>query len=81
MDIEGSERNILADWAEKGLLNNIKQIGVEFHSYQKYRPAYKDIFAALHRAGFKLISYDPNLCGAPTQLFELVFRKTELQCV
>jgi len=63
MDVEGMELLLLPEWLRKGLLKNVRQLAVEFHSVQRRRNVsrYARIVKELHRRGFKLMSWQPNL--------------------
>ena len=64
-----------------GLLKNVRQMGFEFHKILEYPRIFSQIIVDLHRLGFKVISYDPNLHVLPkeTNFFsysEIVFKKS-----
>lgn len=84
VDIEGWERQGFKEWIRSGAMDNVIQIGVEFHHTQKFAREYWQITQSLHQLGFIHISYDPNLCVGRGPIYfecvELVFRKTTLDC-
>lgn len=87
VDAEGAELKALRDWIESGALDNVRQIGVEFHTHMEKKdvaPVLMELvedFQSLNRMGFRLISYDANACMGKVpdpehryySLFELVF--------
>ncbi|TRY79361.1 hypothetical protein TCAL_07073, partial [Tigriopus californicus] len=85
VDIEGGERKGLMEWIKSGAMDNVLQVGVEFHYTVNFAKEYWQISKSLHRLGFVYISYDPNLCvgRGPTYFHcvEVVFRKTTLDCL
>lgn len=94
MDIESAELGVLPDWLEKGLFDNVLQFGVEFHELSdKNVQAYWDIVTGLYKAGFKLMTFEPNFGAGVTKVkpeekskplfhpwFEVTFRKVDLKC-
>jgi len=61
VDVEGAETELLQSWLNRGTLQNVLQIGVEFHSVDHFFGEYFDILHQLYSKGFKLISWDANL--------------------
>ena len=71
VDIEGFELEAVPEWLDSGVLSNIKQIGMEFHTGNNvitkeerpriFRQLLKS-FLDMHELGFRLISYSPNHC-------------------
>ena len=70
----------------RGLIRNVQQIGIEMHWVENYPQEYARIVQHLYREGFKIISWDPNLHVGKRLwsnyfgLFEVVFRRTVLDC-
>ena len=71
VDIEGFELEAVPEWLDSGVLSNIKQIGMEFHTgynviTKEERPRiFRQLlksFLDMHELGFRLISYSPNHC-------------------
>eukprot|EP00094_Tigriopus_californicus_P007347 TCALIF_07071-PA protein Name:"Protein of unknown function" AED:0.08 eAED:0.08 QI:28/0.66/1/1/0.66/0.75/4/24/242 len=82
-DIEGSELNALPVWIKSGALSHIKQLAFEFHFVDANVAKFWAIIQDLYQIGFRVISYDPNFCKGDSekgfyQLFEIVFRKTDV---
>ena len=73
MDIEGNELKCLPSWLESGALENVQQIGLEFHldnQYNNYRNDLRttanfiDTLKNLYFHGnYRLISYEANGCA------------------
>ncbi|TRY80019.1 hypothetical protein TCAL_06575, partial [Tigriopus californicus] len=62
VDIEGAERKGFKEWINSGAMDNVLQVGVEFHNTESFAREYWRITKGLHQLGFIHISYDPNLC-------------------
>ncbi len=66
-----------------GALDNVLQIGIEFHEARKHLRKYFDIVQRLYRHGFVVVAWEPNLVasrkGGPSDYFEVVFRKVDVQ--
>ena len=88
IDIEGSEVEILFNWLKTGLLQNVKQIGVEFHNVSNNLQNYANLVKDLDSAGFRIFAMDPNLvfdaASRPKNsnnlfgdYFEIAFRKVD----
>ena len=69
MDIEGNERTSLPFWLKFGALNNVQQIGMEFHldanlvRTNKFVRTLRDLY---FRGNYRLISYEANGCAKNT---------------
>ena len=65
-----------------GTLNNVRQIGIEFHEVPKNIKTYFAIIQKLYKLGFVTIAWDPNLTtkpyNEPFQFFEIVFRRSDV---
>ena len=65
-----------------GVIDRIRQIGVEFHEVGKFIYVYAKIVKRLSARGFKIISWEPNFTTQRGingyDFFEVVFRKTEI---
>jgi hypothetical protein len=69
VDVEGSEMKALPLWAksDKGALRHVRQLGIEMHT-RSVKAASDEMrsllkaFANMHRMGFRMVSYTPNLC-------------------
>ena len=59
------------------LLGNIRQLSMEFHRVNLHLEVYMKILQGLYKHGFKTIWWEHRI-GATT--FEIVFRKTDLDC-
>ena len=68
IDIEGGEIEGLKHWFESGALDNVQQIGMEYHLNQKNNPTNYTLklFSAIQQiyleSDFRLISFDINAC-------------------
>ena len=65
MDIEGNEFNGLPQWLHEGSLQNVQQIGFEFHlndDLAKTSDFIKTLNSLYFNGNYRLISYDPNGC-------------------
>ena len=65
MDIEGNELNGLPMWLQEGSLQNVQQIGFEFHlndDVSKTNDFIKTLKSLYFNGNYRLISYDPNGC-------------------
>ena len=76
VDIESSEIKSIPEWIESGVLQNIRQIGIELHTGKIFfdKPnrakAVKSLLKSiskLYDLGFRHISYDPNTCVGKSQ--------------
>lgn len=89
MDIEGNELEGLPLWFREGSLQNVQQIGFEFHlndDVVQTNTFIKTLKSFYFEGNYRLISYDPNGCaknvevdhGKPTYftLAEIVLKKT-----
>ena len=70
--MEGSELKAIAQWITSGVLENIRQIGIELHtdyklvSKEQIAPILLELlddFQKLHNMGFRLISSTLNGCA------------------
>ena len=76
-DIEKEEIQSVPQWIESGSLDNVRQIGLEFHDTSRTAKVYGNISKSLLKIGFKLISFEPNFAlPNPRQCVEVVFRRT-----
>ena len=76
VDVESSEIKAIPEWIQSGILQNVRQIGIElhtgkmhFHKSKRARVA-KILLKAisqLYDMGFRHISYDPNTCVGKRQ--------------
>ena len=76
VDIESSEIKAIPDWIRSGVLENVRQIGMELHTGKIYfdrkgqSSAAKKllkIVSQLYDLGFRHISYSPNTCVGKSQ--------------
>eukprot|EP00096_Caligus_rogercresseyi_P005471 TRINITY_DN2098_c0_g1_i2.p1 TRINITY_DN2098_c0_g1~~TRINITY_DN2098_c0_g1_i2.p1 ORF type:complete len:234 (-),score=39.41 TRINITY_DN2098_c0_g1_i2:43-744(-) len=77
VDVEGSELRAFPKWVSSGILQNVQQLGIEFHlglatleTDGRVVSHILDILKAvqgLHRQGFRLVSYSPNNCVGKSQ--------------
>ena len=71
VDVEGSEIEAIPEWIQSGIINDVRQIGIELHTGKLFFDKVGQVNAAksllksvsqLYDLGFRLISYDPNKC-------------------
>ena len=78
VDIEGHERPAMSQWFSSGSLDNVRQIGIEFHAAGEHARSYFESVQKLYGLGFKIIAWDPNLWttikNGNLGFFEIVFR-------
>ena len=76
VDIESAEIKAIPEWIQSGILQNVRQIGIELHTgkifFDKAKRAKvaKTLLKAisqLYDLGFRHISYDPNTCVGKSQ--------------
>ena len=76
VDIEGSEIKAIPEWIQSGVLENVRQIGIELHTGKVYFDRKGQTDAAkkllkftteLYDLGFRHISYSPNTCVGKSQ--------------
>ncbi len=72
VDVEGSEIKSIPQWIDSGILDYVKQIGIEIHTAPDYVPDRQVVPAILelmentqrlHNMGFRLISSTNNGCS------------------
>ena len=67
MDIEGNELKRLPQWIDEGILNNIQQIGMEFHLSSEDMVKTHKFIRVLRflyfKENYRLISYEANGCA------------------
>ncbi|XP_063725171.1 uncharacterized protein LOC134853150 [Symsagittifera roscoffensis] len=85
VDVEGAEREAMVEWIKSDSLRKVQQIGIEFHQVSIYIRTYVQMVQQLYELGFKTIAWDPNMTtrpksGEPFNYFEIVFRRSELNC-
>jgi hypothetical protein len=82
IDIEGSELDAVQEWIDSGILDNVDQIGIEFHTgelFLKEEKIAKKLYGLLESLkklyilGFRIISYTPNNCVGKSQDIEKRF--------
>ena len=67
-----------------GSLENVLQIGVEFHDVVNNISDFFAIVVGLYKLGFVTIAWEPNMVvkpesGGPFAYFEIVFRRSSLE--
>ena len=72
VDVEGAELKSIREWIESGILDHVRQIGIEFHTGKDFVKE-SDVVPVLlrlvedcrklHDLGFRLISSDLNGCA------------------
>jgi hypothetical protein len=76
VDIESAEIKAIPEWIESGILQNVRQIGIELHTGKIFFDKAKRARVAesllksisqLYDLGFRHISYDPNTCVGKSQ--------------
>ena len=76
VDIESSEIKAIPEWIQSGILENVRQIGMELHTGKLYfdRNGQADaakrllkLMSQLYDLGFRHISYSPNTCVGKSQ--------------
>jgi len=89
VDIEGSERLAMGEWIDSGILENVRQIGIEIHTdvpvpqLNVTLTTLVNTFQRLYDSGFRMISNTNNECIGKKfdflnkyhSLFEVVFFK------
>jgi len=78
MDIEEYEIEGLSAWLNSGALNNVNQIGLEFHLnhgdvIKKTRTFIKALSELYSKQNFGLISYEANNCYKNFDMFFMSF--------
>ena len=72
VDVEGSELKSISQWIDSGILDYVRQIGIEIHTAQDFVPQPQvapvllelmDNTQKLHNLGFRLISSTNNGCS------------------
>ena len=69
MDIEGNERTSLPFWLKFGALDNVQQIGMEFHldtNLVRTNKFVRTLKYLYFRGNYRLISYEVNGCAKNT---------------
>ena len=91
MDIEGNERKCLPYWFLSGALDNVEQIGLEFHlddDIVRTNQFLKTLKYLYFKGNYRLISYEANGCAKNTEtnmrnkyfnLAEIVLKKVSNQ--
>ena len=75
---------IVPCFLSSGTLDNVRQIGIEFHKVPQNIKTYFTIIQSLYKLGFVTIAWDPNLTTKPWQhngpfhYFEIVFRRSDV---
>ena len=76
VDIESAEIKAIPEWIQSGILQNVRQIGVELHTGKiffdkpnraKVAKGLLKAISQLYDMGFRHISYDPNTCVGRSQ--------------
>ena len=72
LDIESTELQLYKLWLKRGVLRNVQQLGIEWHTGQTYieksemKRVYKGLIKFCQKLneeyGLQLASYNPNLC-------------------
>ena len=65
------------------LLQNIDQLGIEFHKVMRNIRGFARIVKGLTSHGYKVVHWEPNMAAMPDKqtgysLFEVVFRRTRV---
>ena len=73
MDVEGNERKCLPHWLFEGALDNVQQIGMEFHldnDIMRTNKFIKTMRYLYFKGNYRLISYEANGCAKNTETNE-----------